>query len=86
MVKEINKDIEITQNFTHFFIEGNKFNKDNLRKIISFLSKESFVMFAWGFNKEETKKFGLINHLLKVANFSDKVWFYINLKKCNNEE
>ena len=81
MVKEINKDIEITQNFTHFYIEGNKFSKDNMKKIISFLNKEKFYMFAWSFNKELTKKYGIINNIIKVANLSNKVWFYINSKK-----
>ena len=46
------KDFEITQNFTHFYIEGNKFNKDNLKNIISFLNKENFYMFIWEYNKE----------------------------------
>ena len=41
------KDFEITQNFTHFYIEGNKFKKDNRKKIISFLNKENFYMFIW---------------------------------------
>ena len=86
LVKEINKDIEITQNFTHFYIEGNKFSKENMKKIISFLSKDNFYMFAWSFNKEETKKFGLINNIVKVANLSDKVWFYINIKKVENKK
>ena len=81
MVKEINKDIEITQNFTHFYIEGNKFSKDNMKKIISFLNKEKFYMFAWSFNKDLTKKYGIINNIIKVANLSNKVWFYINSKK-----
>ena len=84
LVKEINKDLEITQNFTHFYIEGNKFSKDNMKKIISFLSKEKYFMFAWSYNKEETKKYGLINNVIKVANLSNKVWFYINSKKCQN--
>ena len=84
LVKEINKDIEITQNFTHFYIEGNKFSKENIKKIISFLSKEKYFMFAWCYNKEETKKYGLINNVIKVANLSDKVWFYINRKNCEN--
>ena len=39
-------------------------------------------MFAWSYNKEETKKFGLVNNIIKVANLSDKVWFYINNKNC----
>ena len=84
LVKEINKDIEITQNFTHFYIEGNKFSKDNMKKIISFLTKENYYMFAWFYNKEETRKFGLINNLIKVANLSNKVWFYINTKNIEN--
>ena len=85
LVKEINKDLEITQNFTHFYIEGNKFSKENMKKIISFLSKENFYMFAWCFNKEETKKYGLINNISKVATISNKVWFYINNKKTENK-
>ena len=84
-VKEINKDIEITQNFTHFYIEGNTFNKDNWKKIISFLNKENFYMFAWEYNKEQTKKFGIINNIMKVANLSNKIWFYINTKKTNED-
>ena len=84
-IKEINKDVEITQNFTHFYIEGNTFNKDNLKKIVSFLNKENFYMFAWSFNKEQTKKLGIINNIMKVANLSDKVWFYINTKKINED-
>ena len=83
-IKEINKDIEITQNFTHFYIEGNIFSKDNCKKIISFLNKENFYMFAWQYNKEQTKKFG-INNIMKVANLSNKVWFYINSKKSNDD-
>lgn len=86
LVKEINKDIEITQNFTHFYIEGNKFSKENMKKIVSFLSKENFYMFAWYYNKEETKKFGLTNNIVKVANLSDKVWFYINIKKAEDKK
>ena len=85
LVKEINKDLEITQNFTHFYIEGNKFSKENMKKIISFLSKENFYMFAWCFNKEETKKYGLMNNISKVATISNKVWFYINNKKAENK-
>ena len=84
-VKEINKDIEITQNFTHFYIEGNTFNKDNWKKIISFLNKENFYMFAWEYNKEQTKKYGIINNIMKVANLSNKIWFYINTKKTNED-
>ena len=84
-VKEINKDIEITQNFTHFYIEGNTFNKDNWKKIISFLNKDNFYMFAWEYNKEQTKKFGIINNIMKVANLSNKIWFYINTKKTNED-
>jgi hypothetical protein len=84
-VKEINKDVEITQNFTHFYIEGNSFTKDNFKKIISFLNKENFYMFAWSYNKEQTKKFGIINNIIKVANLSNKVWFYINSKKSNDD-
>ena len=84
-VKEINKDIEITQNFTHFYIEGNTFNKDNWKKIISFLNKENFYMFAWEYNKEQTKKFGIINNIMIVANLSNKIWFYINTKKTNED-
>ena len=84
-VKEINKDVEITQNFTHFYIEGNDFNKDNLKKIISFLNKENFYMFAWMYNKDQTKKFGIINNIMKVANLSNKIWFYINTKKSNED-
>ena len=84
-VKEINKDVEITQNFTHFYIEGNSFSKDNFKKIISFLNKENFYMFAWSYNKEQTKKFGIINNIIKVANLSNKVWFYINSKKSNDD-
>ena len=84
-IKEINKDVEITQNFTHFYIEGNNFNKENMKKIISFLNKENFYMFAWMYNKEQTKKFGIINNIMKVANLSNKNWFYINTKKCNED-
>ena len=84
-IKEINKDVEITQNFTHFYIEGNNFNKENMKKIISFLNKENFYMFAWMYNKEQTKKFGIINNIMKVANLSNKIWFYINTKKCNED-
>lgn len=84
LIKEINKDVEITQNFTHFYIEGNKFSKDNMKKIVSFLTKENYCMFAWSYNKEETKKLGLINNIIKVANLSDKVWFYINIKNSDN--
>ena len=84
-IKEINKDVEITQNFTHFYIEGNNFNKENMKKIISFLNKENFYMFAWMYNKEQTKKFGIINKIMKVANLSNKIWFYINTKKCNED-
>jgi len=80
-IKEINKDVEITQNFTHFYIEGDTFTKDNFKKILSFLNKENFYMFAWPYNKEQTKKFGIINNIMKVANLSNKVWFYINTKK-----
>ena len=85
-VKEINKDIEITQNFTHFYIEGNKFSKENMKKIVSFLRKENFYMFGWCYNKEETKKYGLVNNIIKVANLSNKIWFYINNKKTENEK
>ena len=84
LVKEINKDLEITQSFTHFYIEGNILSKDNMRKIISFLSKDNFYMFCWSFNKEETKKYGLINNIVKVATISNKIWFYINIKKNEN--
>ena len=84
MIKEINKDIEITQNFTHFYIEGNKFYKENIKKIVSFLNKEKFYMFAWSYNKDITKKYGIINNIMKVANLSNKVWFYINLKLNND--
>ena len=84
-IKEINKDVEITQNFTHFYIEGNNFNKENMKKIISFLNKENFYMFAWTYNKEQTKKFGIINNIMKVANLSNKIWFYINTKKSNED-
>ena len=84
-IKEINKDVEITQNFTHFYIEGNNFNKENMKKIISFLNKENFYMFAWMYNKEQTKKFGIINNIMKVANLSNKIWFYINTKKSNED-
>ena len=84
-VKEINKDIEITQNFTHFYIEGNTFNKDNWKKIISFLNKENFYIIAWKYNKEQTKKFGIINNIMKVYNLSNKIWFYINTKKTNED-
>jgi hypothetical protein len=82
LIKEINKDEIIYQNFTHFYIEGNNFNKDNFKKIITFLSKDNYKMFAWNYNKEETKKFGLIKNIIKVANLSNKIWFYIN----NNNE
>ena len=84
-IKEINKDIEMTQNFTHFYIEGNSFTKDNLKKIISFLNKENFYMFAWSYNKEQTKKFGIINNIMKVANLSNKIWFYINSQKAKDD-
>ena len=55
-----------------------------MKKIISFLSKENYHMFAWLYNKEETRKFGLNNNLIKVANLSNKVWFYINIKNIEN--
>ena len=42
-------------------------------------------MFAWQYNKEQTKKFGIINNIMKVANLSNKVWFYINSKKSNDD-
>ena len=84
LIKEINKDEIIYQNITHFYIEGNNFNKDNLKKIIAFLSKENYKMFAWNYNKEETKKFGLIKNIIKVANLSNKIWFYINNNNENN--
>jgi len=84
MIKEINKDENTYQNFTHFYIEGNNFSKDNLKKIITFLSKENYKMFAWNYNKEETKKFGLIKNIIKVANLSNKIWFYINNNNENN--
>ena len=84
-IKEINKDVEITQNFTHFYIEGNISSKDNFKKILSFLNKENFYMFAWQYNKEQTKKFGIINNIMKVANLSNKIWFYINTKKSNED-
>ena len=83
-IKEINKDIEITQNFTHFYIEGNVFTKDNFKKILSFLNKENFYMFAWPYNKEQTKKFGITNNVMKIANLSNKIWFYINSKKIED--
>ena len=85
LVKEINKDLAITQNFTHFYIEGNKFSKENMKKIVAFLSKENFHMFAWYYDKEETRKFGLVNNITKVANLSNKIWFYINNKKTENK-
>lgn len=85
LVKEINKDLAITQNFTHFYIEGNDFSKENMKKIVAFLSKENFHMFAWCYNKEETRKFGLVNNITKVANLSNKIWFYINNKKTENK-
>ena len=84
IIKEINKDEIIYQNITHFYIEGNNFNKDNLKKIIAFLSKENYKMFAWNYNKEETKKFGLLKNIIKVANLSNKIWFYINNNENNN--
>ena len=84
LIKEINKDEIIYQNFTHFYIEGNNFSKDNLKKIVAFLSKENYKMFAWNYNKEETKKFGLIKNIIKVANLSNKIWFYINNNNENN--
>ena len=84
LIKEINKDEIIYQNITHFYIEGNNFNKDNLKKIIAFLSKENYKMFAWNYNKEETKKFGLFKNIIKVANLSNKIWFYINNNENNN--
>ena len=67
------KDIEIIQNFAHFYIEGNKCNKGNWKKIISFLNKENFYMFVLVYNKEQTKKFGIINNIMKVANLSNKI-------------
>ena len=79
--KEINKDIEITQNFSHFYIEGNHFSKDNMKKIISFLSKEKFTLFAWAFNKDETKKMGLGHNIIKVGNITNKIFFYLNSGK-----
>ena len=84
LIKEINKDEIIYQNFTHFYIEGNNFNKDNFKKIITFLSKDNYKMFAWNYNKEETKKFGLIKNIIKVANLSNKIWFYINNNNIEN--
>ena len=84
LIKEINKDEIIYQNFTHFYIEGNNFSKDNLKKIITFLSKENYKMFAWNYNKEETKKFGLFKNIIKVANLSNKIWFYINNNNIEN--
>ena len=84
LIKEINKDDVIYQNFTHFYIEGNNFSKDNLKKIITFLSKENYKMFAWNYNKEETKKFGLFKNIIKVANLSNKIWFYINNNNIEN--
>ena len=56
-----------------------------MKKIISFLSKENFYMFDWSFNKEETKKYGLIYNISKVATLSNKIWFYINNKKTENK-
>ena len=85
LFKEINNEKSITQNFTHFYIEGNKFSKDNMKKIISFLLKENFCMFAWSYNKEETKKFKLINNIIKVATLSNKIWFYIKNNKKENK-
>ena len=84
MIKIINKDEIIYNNFTHFYIEGNNFSKDNLKMIIAFLSKENYKMFAWIYNKEETKKFGLIKNIIKVASLSNKIWFYINNNNENN--
>lgn len=41
-------------------------------------------MFAWNYNKEETKKFGLFKNIIKVANLSNKIWFYINNNNIEN--
>ena len=30
-------------------------------------------MFAWEYNKEQAKKFGIINNIMKVANLSNKI-------------
>ena len=40
-------------------------------------------MFVLVYNKEQTKKFGIINNIMKVDNLSNKIWFYINTKKTN---
>ena len=42
-------------------------------------------MFAWSYNKEQTKKFGIINNIMKVANLSNKIWFYINSQKAKDD-
>ena len=76
---------KLQKNFTHFCVEGNDFGKENMKKIISFLNKENFYMFAWMYNKEQTKKFRIINNIMKVANLFNKNWFYINTKKCNED-
>jgi len=59
--------------------------KDNWKNIISFLKKENFYMFALEYNKEQAKKFGIINNIMIVANLSNKIWFYINTKKTNED-
>ena len=30
-------------------------------------------MFIWEYNKEQTKKFGIINNIMKVANLFNKI-------------
>jgi len=42
-------------------------------------------MFDWEYNKEQTKKFGIINNIMKVVNLSNKIWFYINTKKTDED-
>ena len=42
-------------------------------------------MFVLVYNKEQTKKFGIINNIMIVANLSNKIWFYINTKKTNED-
>ena len=42
-------------------------------------------MFAWEYNKEQAKKFGIINNIMMVANLSNKIRLYINTKKTNED-
>ena len=42
-------------------------------------------MFVLVYNKEQTKKFGIVNNIMEEANLSNKIWFYINTKKTNED-